>query len=860
MNEVIEKVCAFLLASAVAGSGYAQNSDATETIEEITVVAERLNFGIDGYIEPEVSYDQIAINALAVSTLSELLEEIGPDLAGGRGRQSGPPVVLVNGQRIASFREIRSYPPESVDRVEVYPEDVALQFGYRADQKVVNFVLKPRFRATIARLSADSSTEGGAENGLVDTSHLRILESKRLNVSAEVNQRLPLHESDRDIPALLTTEPASPQGNLFGIGGEIDPVLSTLAGEPVFSTTLPDDLTALSLTDLLASANNPDRIDERSARTLITEQVSKSVNASYTFPVGTRLSATLSGEFEDVHSDGDQGIGSISYVVPTTHPASLFANDVTVARSYPNTLSRDMETRRSLLNATLTGHWRGWSWNWLNSHTQSDRDVHTDRALEADDFLFAVNTGDPSIDPLVGPAEVELRRDHDSTETTDTSSHLLVRGRLFDTPRGPVRTTSSVAWRSIDQDSRDSGGATVHLSRDVRELRFSLDAPVFTASNGARLLFNTNLETTRYSDFGTLNVFGGGFTWRTGRALRLSGSLTREEGAPGMAQLGDPVSRFPSRRVFDFVTGQSVDATLVTGGNPALRSDTRDVFNLNARFEPFDRHNLTFTLDYVDSETDNPILTFPSPNAEIEAAFPNRFIRDASGTLVEFDTRPINLDKEKRRELRWGLHYTRTVRGESARQGRSDGRSRNNNAADRSRSREFRGWRGGRGQNRTGGRLRLSLNHTFTLEDELTIGPGIRPLDYVGISNAGRQRGGAEHEVTLRGSYSYRALTARFNFVWRDSRTTLPGSTGLLRYDDQLQANLALVYSFNRGSGWVRQYPFLESARVKLTFRNLFDTHQRVRNQSGEAPPGFSRDEIDPSGRVVALEFRKVFR
>ena len=62
--------------------------------------------------------------------------------------------MLLNGQRISGFRELRDIPTEAIQRVEILPEEVALKYGYRADQKVVNIVLRQRFRSTVAQIGA----------------------------------------------------------------------------------------------------------------------------------------------------------------------------------------------------------------------------------------------------------------------------------------------------------------------------------------------------------------------------------------------------------------------------------------------------------------------------------------------------------------------------------------------------------------------------------------------------------------------------------------------------------------------------------------------------------------------------------
>ena len=83
-------------------------------------------------------------------------------------------MLLLNGQRISGFRELRDIPTEAISRVEILPEEVALKYGYRADQKVVNIVLRPRFRSTAVQVGAKAATEGGYAGASGDVTRLMI--------------------------------------------------------------------------------------------------------------------------------------------------------------------------------------------------------------------------------------------------------------------------------------------------------------------------------------------------------------------------------------------------------------------------------------------------------------------------------------------------------------------------------------------------------------------------------------------------------------------------------------------------------------------------------------------------------------
>ena len=110
--------------------------------EEIVVTGQRERGAVVGDIKPEIQLNASDVRALGVSSVSDLLTELGPQLQSGRG---GTPVVLLEGRRIASFREIAAIPAEAIQRVDILPEEVALKYGYSADQKVMNIVLRQRF-------------------------------------------------------------------------------------------------------------------------------------------------------------------------------------------------------------------------------------------------------------------------------------------------------------------------------------------------------------------------------------------------------------------------------------------------------------------------------------------------------------------------------------------------------------------------------------------------------------------------------------------------------------------------------------------------------------------------------------------
>ncbi len=180
--------------------------------DEIVVTAPRLAGQLDTDIKAEVELDEAAIASYGVSNVSELLDALAPQTRSGRGRGGGRPIILINGRRIGGFGEVRNLPPEAIAKVEVFPEEVALQYGYSADERVVNMVLKPNFRQIAVEAEGGIPTQGGRFHSEVEPSFLAIGDNGRVNINAGWEHKSMLRESERDLdyddPAQAAEAPA----------------------------------------------------------------------------------------------------------------------------------------------------------------------------------------------------------------------------------------------------------------------------------------------------------------------------------------------------------------------------------------------------------------------------------------------------------------------------------------------------------------------------------------------------------------------------------------------------------------------------------------------------------------------------
>jgi hypothetical protein len=152
-----------------------------------------------GDIPPETTLSSQEIRALGVGSVTELIAALGPQLGSSGGRGGGRPVVLLNGVRVSGFAEVRDLPTEAIQRVDILSEEVALKYGYRADQRVMNIVLRPRFRAVTADAVARGTTEGGRDGANVGVGVLRVQRDTRWQADFKARHDDRLLESEREV-------------------------------------------------------------------------------------------------------------------------------------------------------------------------------------------------------------------------------------------------------------------------------------------------------------------------------------------------------------------------------------------------------------------------------------------------------------------------------------------------------------------------------------------------------------------------------------------------------------------------------------------------------------------------------------
>lgn len=748
-----------------------------ESEEEIVVVGQRERGAVIGDIRPEVQLSPADIRSFGVNSVAELLQELAPQIRSERGRDRNASVVLLNGLRISGFSEIRDIPTEAIQRVDILPEEVALKYGFTANQKVVNIVLRRRFNATTVELADRIATDGGANRPEAELDYLRITPDARFSLGAEYERTFGLRESGREI----------------GLGTGFD---------------------------------------QRDFRTLIPASEQASLNAVYARSIAEGVSATVNGLVE---LDDSQSLLGLS------------------ADGAGPLITQNNESLNTRLATTLNGAVSGWQWTFTGAYDRTETDTTTSVTVDRARSVASRLGGD-----------------------------FTINGQPLTLPAGPVSATVRINASASDFESRSVRAGTLRqgeVQRDIGGGQVNLDVPIagrgFLDAIGT-LSANGNVELQRFSDFGTLASYGGGLTWTPFRALNIVGSFTDEEGPPTAQQLGNPVIVTPGVRVFDLVRGQDVIVTQITGGNPDLLADNRRVWKLGATLRPFGETDLSLIATYTNSRARNALGSLSFPTAQIQAAFPDRFLRDPSGNLIQIDARPVNFFRESREQLRWGVNFSKRIQDTTAEQFRAlaaagqlpfgrgpGGQGAGRSGGDRPRG-EGRGGggRGFGGGGQFGGRLQLALYHTWHLRDEVLVRPGGPLIDRLDGGTLGRGGGQPRHEIEAQAGLTRNGLGVRVSANWQ-SGTIVEGASGLatdrLRFDDLATVNLRIFANLGGMPKLVADNPWLRGTRVTLSVNNLFNERQRVREAGGTTPINYQPDLLDPLGRTVRVELRKLF-
>lgn len=853
--------------------------------DEIVVIAERIRGSVDTDVPPVEQLNEADIAAVGASSLTDLVAAVSPQTNSGRGRGGGQPVILLNGQRISGFRELRDLPPEAVKQVQIFPEEVALKYGFRPDQRVINFILKDNFSSFATEVEHAQPEDGGFATNEFEATLTRIGAKTRINLDVQIERQTRLTESERDLISADSSLLAR-DGNISGLGanGEISPALSALSGAIVSQAGVPVGVSNPTLAQFASTAGQLNDGDISDFRTLLPETERLEVNGTWSRSLGPQSVVSINANYALNGSRSLLGLPGASFVLPGSSAFSPFGTDVTVSRYFdsPRPLERESETHLFQTGGTLNHLIGGWRWTVTGNYSRTDTETTTNRNVDFAGLRAAVLAG--TANPFAadfGNDLLFLAPDLASSLIQNIDTRSTLAGSPFALPAGDVQITfaSGFTRQMLDSDTFRSGVVTdVSLRRNIINHSVNAELPLTGSDFGVgraigEWAINGNIGFSDLSDFGRLTEYGAGLRWSPAKNLTFQASITGDENAPGIGQLGNPLIVTPNVATFDFVTGQSSFITVLSGGNPTLVGEKRRDLILNANWNPTFIKDFGLQFSYFKNNSRNTTANFPLLTPEIEAAFPGRVTRDASGQLLSIDQRPVNFDQEKSQRIRWGFNVSGAIGSQP--QGRGPmggppgaggpGGGRPPGAGGPRGGGGGRGFGGGGGFGPGGGmpsRWSLALYHTYRIEEEILIRPGVPVLDLLNGSAVSSNGGASRHEIELSGGVFHKGFGLRLQGTYKSGTTAdgsgLPGSNDL-RFSDLAAINAFLFVNLDQQTRIIKAMPFLKGSRITLRVDNILNDVIDVRDQNGDVPLGYQPAYLDPRGRVFELSFRKRF-
>ena len=825
----------------------AASADAVD-LGTVVVTGTKARGSVQGDIPPDITLNAEELKAYGASNISELLARLEPLTRSSRGRSDGGPVLLLNGRRTSGFQEIRGIPIEAIERTEILPEEVALTYGYSADQRVVNFVLKQTFRQATGTVQARGPSQGGRLTSEVDGNFFSINDGARWNFDLERQHDTALFESERDV-------------------------------------TRPPGVTDFGTTGAPATA------EELSAyRTLLSRGDRTTARGSLSRDLNTTTKATGSFSLEKSSTSGFGGLPSLALDLPTGNPFSPFPAttpptlSTSITRLYddPGALRRSNDTTTGTAAVLLDGYLSEWRYSLTGTYDRTETDTTTGRGYDAAVLQGLING---NANPFAELRPETLRRRTDTANSVSSGGNLegTLNGKLWEGPAGNLQSTFKFGadTRTLDSESnRDTVLTSTSLQRDRFYGTANFSLPLTSTRREfldkfGDLSLNFNAGYDDLSDFGGLTSVGGGVNWAPTTKVSFVVSYTNEHGAPTINQVNDPVIDTTNVPVFDFRTGQTVNITQTTGGNPNLSSDNRQVVKLGFNLTPFATQNFNLSSNYTWSGTDDAITAFPTITPALEAALPGRFRRDVDGTLLSIDARPLNFTRTERQDLRTGFTFSRPFGKPSApAAGGAGGRPGGGmmmfgGGGGGGRPGGGGGGPGGGGGGRGGGTpmqpgqgvFNVSVYHTYRFQDEILIADGLPIIDQLNGGATSGRGGTPKQEVQVQGGAFRNGFGAFVNANWREATSVNGASAGsALNFSHQTTVGLNLFVDLNQRPNWVKAAPWLlTGARISVGIENLFDTRTEVRTANGtDVALNYQPDFLDPLGRVIRVNFRKV--
>ena len=661
-----------------------------------------------------------------------------------RGLGSGRTLVMLNGRRLASAGigssvDINSLPQALMERVEIITGGATTVYGSDAIAGVVNFVMRTDFDGFGLDASAYATEKGDSTIYDINLTYGHEFTNGKGNVTifGGYYDREPLFQSEREFTQYAWFDTgdgdvaqggssATPQGTIFSpridYGDGQGPVRTIFEpnGDPRAFVN-PDDFYNFAPVNYLQIP-----LTRYSAGAFFNYDLSNRLEAyselTYTrAEILANLAPVPIFAFLDINLDN-----------PLLTPATqqLFADNLFPDPNDPNLVSgffgrRMLETGPRVIDETneytrlvaglrgeLTANWDFDAWVIYN---KADQDTQLQNAVSFSRFqqgLLVDPLTNQCFDPSnncvpvnmfgennMSPEATEFVRSRplsNPTSRTQKSFSAFVRGDLFGTWAGPIKTAFGVEWRS---DEGSFKADDLIFAGDI--LGYNADAPVDGKETVAEVYVEAIVPLAedaafadylalelgaRYSDYdnaGDVDSYKVGFEWMPNQSIRVRGMFQRSVRAPNLLEAfqeqfsqgvfpyvnvssdedpcsasADPVGAgnvdkcvltgLPMSEIGTYEATVGFPTEFLAGGNPLLTPEEAETFTFGAVFTFDALPNLQFSVDYFDLRVEDTIGGLVADIACFDPAntsgeFCNHMSRDpVTFNLIEFFEPQVN--------------------------------------------------------------------------------------------------------------------------------------------------------------------------------------------------------------------------
>ncbi len=277
------------------------------------------------------------------------------------------------------------------------------------------------------------------------------------------------------------------------------------------------------------------------------------------------------------------------------------------------------ETTGIWVNGGLSGKVADWDWKVQTMYTQEMNQFMSGNTTSVDLINQWLNMTTPdAFNPFSSnlnanaPIWGQIRRNaYVNDRSRLGNAEASANGKVFDLPAGPVKAAFAVEWNKLQAyDHPDALTQATPLgfngtpnptdgSRTQWGVSAEADVPLLTSLSTRVAGRHDN-----YSDFGGVNVGQVSARFQPTKELLFRGSFGQGFLAPSLLELHEgpqvtnPQFLDPSANNGDGTWGTNSQVSLTRVGNPNLKPEKADMFNLGVAYSPKGLNGLTLTVDY----------------------------------------------------------------------------------------------------------------------------------------------------------------------------------------------------------------------------------------------------------------------